>query len=128
MSKHYHFLGIGGVSMSGLARYYSAKGYRVSGCDIRNSNTTLELIHEGIEVQIGHSTEHLKDIDVLVYNKAISQDEAELKSAIEGGIEHIGRLELLARLFEDNKTIGISGSHGKSTITAMVAVIFWPWI
>ncbi len=124
MSKHLHFLGIGGISMSGLARYYSAKGYQVSGCDIRESSTTNELNDEGISVQIGHSSEHLKDIDILVYNKAISNEENELKSAVAEGIEHIGRLELLAELFKENKTIGITGSHGKSTITAMVAIIF----
>ncbi|HHO55663.1 MAG TPA: UDP-N-acetylmuramate--L-alanine ligase, partial [Trueperaceae bacterium] len=112
MSKHLHFLGIGGISMSGLARYYSAKGYQVSGCDIRESSTTNELNNEGISVQIGHSSEHLKNIDILVYNKAISNEENELKSAVAEGIEHIGRLELLAELFKENKTIGITGSHG----------------
>ncbi len=124
MSKHLHFLGIGGISMSGLARYYSAKGYQVSGCDIKESNTILELLKEGINVQIGHSVDHLEGIDRLVYNKAISDNEAELKTAIENDIERIGRLELLAELFTNHKTIGITGSHGKSTITAMVAVIF----
>ncbi len=121
---HLHFMGIGGVSMSGLARFYHANGYTVSGCDRSESETVLQLRQEGIHVDIGHSKEHSKDIDTLVSTSAVSYDDPEIVEALKLGKRSIRRIELLAELFEMRQSIGISGTHGKSSTTGMVGHIF----
>lgn len=121
---HLHFMGIGGVSMSGLARFYHANGYTVSGCDRSESETVLQLRQEGINVEIGHSKDHSKDIDTLVSTSAVPHDHPEIAEALKLGKRSIRRIELLAELFEMRQSIGISGTHGKSSTTGMVGHIF----
>jgi len=123
-TAHLHFMGIGGVSMSGLARFYHANGYTVSGCDRSESETVLQLRQEGINVEIGHSKEHSTDIDTLVSTSAVSHDDPEIAEALKLGKRSIRRIELLAELFEMRQSIGISGTHGKSSTTGMVGHIF----
>ncbi len=124
MKPHLHFMGIGGISMSGLARWYKAAGYRVSGCDSTHSPTLDDLQNRGINAWVGHGISHLTDVDTLVYNMAVSESEAELQAAHSQGIRCIKRIELLAEIFEQRQTVGITGTHGKSTTTGMVATIY----
>ncbi len=124
LNSHLHFMGIGGVSMSGLARFYNANGFTVSGCDRSESETVLQLRQEGIEVAIGHSKDHCADIDTLVSTSAVSYDDPEIAETLKLGKRSIRRIELLAELFEMRQSIGISGTHGKSSTTGMVGHIF----
>ena len=121
---HLHFMGIGGVGMSGLARFYNANGYTVSGCDRSESETVLQLRQEGIDVAIGHSKDHSANIDTLVSTSAVPHDDPEIAETLKLGKRSIRRIELLAELFEMRQGIGISGTHGKSSTTGMVGHIF----
>ncbi|MGL4608897.1 MAG: UDP-N-acetylmuramate--L-alanine ligase [Trueperaceae bacterium] len=123
--KHLHFMGIGGVSMSGLARWYKQDGDRVSGCDLSPSSIVEGLIKEDIAVFVGHSPSHLEtSIDTLISTMALSDTHPEIVAAKEQGIRHIKRIELLAELFQECKSIGVTGTHGKSTTTGMVATVY----
>ena len=127
--KHFHFMGIGGISMSGLARHYLAEGHEVSGCDAADGTTVTELRAAGIEVHVGHDPAHLAGVDTLVStmavpNAGIPGSVEELEAAKALGIESIKRVDLLGRLFSERTAIGVTGSHGKSSITGMLATIF----
>lgn len=129
MSDHLHFMGIGGVSMSGLARHYQAEGHVVSGCDASESTTVNGLKEAGITVHTGHDPSHLSGVDTLVSTMAVPNSRIpgsmeEYQAAQELGIASIKRVELLGRLFHERSAIGVTGSHGKSTITGMLATIF----
>ena len=121
MSTHLHFMGIGGVSMSGLARHFRAAGYRVSGCDAAPSDTTAALRAAGIEVHVGHDPAHLDGVDVLVTSAAIAADAPERLEAERRGLPVRRRIDLLAELFERHRAIGVTGTHGKSTTSGMAA-------
>ncbi len=128
MKRHFHFMGIGGISMSGLARHYQLEGHTVSGCDASDTPTLAALRAGGIEVHQGHSPEHLHGVDTLVStmaapNPLIPGSVEEVEGAARLGIESIKRMELLGRLFTQRDTIGVTGSHGKSTITGMIATV-----
>jgi UDP-N-acetylmuramate--alanine ligase len=123
--KHLHFMGIGGVGMSGLARWYKRDGYRVSGCDSSPSSIVEALVQEDIPVFVGHSSSHLEtSVDTLISTMAVPDSHPEIVAAKEQGVRHIKRIELLAELFNERKSIGITGTHGKSTTTGMVATIY----
>jgi UDP-N-acetylmuramate--alanine ligase len=123
--KHLHFMGIGGVGMSGLARWYQRAGYKVSGCDSSPSSIVEALQAEHIKVAVGHHADHLKnDIDTLVSTMAIPDYHPEILAAKAKGVTHLKRIDLLARLFNQHQSIGITGTHGKSTTTGMIATIF----
>jgi len=130
LSSHFHFMGIGGISMSGLARHYRAEGHRVSGCDAAGSATLQQLRNDGIDVHVGHDPGHLADaVDLLVSTMAVPNENipgssAELEAADALGIKSIKRIDLLARLFRERSAIAVTGSHGKSSITGMLATIF----
>jgi UDP-N-acetylmuramate--alanine ligase len=121
MSTHLHFMGIGGVSMSGLARHYRAAGHRVSGCDAAPSDTLDALREAGIEVHVGHDPAHLADVDVLVTSAAIAADAPERLEAERRGLPVRRRIDLLAELFDRHRAIGVTGTHGKSTTSGMAA-------
>jgi UDP-N-acetylmuramate--alanine ligase len=129
MSQHIHFMGIGGISMSGLARHYQAEGFRVSGCDAFDSPLLQSLHEQGIEVHVGHDPAHVAGVDLLVStmaapNPATRNSVAELQAASDAGIASIKRIDLLARLFRERAAVAVTGSHGKSTITGMISTVF----
>lgn len=123
--KHIHMIGIGGVSMSGIAEILRKWGFIVTGSDRTESDTTRKLNLDGIHVVIGHDVNMVAKCDVVVYTAAIKQDDPELVRARELGIETIERADFLGKItkaFRD--TICISGTHGKTTTTSMVSMCF----
>lgn len=124
MNPHYHFMGIGGVSMQGLARWYRAEGFRVSGCDAADGPALHALRADGIPALVGHDPRHLEaDVDLLVTTMAVPRGHPEVARARELGIDVQLRIQLLAELFRRRKAIGITGTHGKSTTTGMAAAL-----
>lgn len=122
--KHVHFIGIGGISMSGLAEILNKYGYKVTGSDSKQSDTTDKLKSHGIDVIIGQKKENIKGADLIVYTDAISLDNEELAQAIKTKVDLIDRASFLGALMENYKvSIAISGTHGKTTTTSMVAEI-----
>ena len=120
-----HFMGIGGVSMQGLARWYRAEGFAVSGCDAVDGPVLAALREEGIAVSLGHDPCHLDDdVDLLVTTMAVPTDHPEVRRAHERGIAVRPRISLLADLFERRSAIGVTGTHGKSTTTGMLSALF----
>ncbi|MDT3696161.1 MAG: UDP-N-acetylmuramate--L-alanine ligase [Ignavibacterium sp.] len=120
--KKIHFVGIGGIGMSGIAEILFYQGFKISGSDKSLSEVTDRLQKIGITVYEGHSAENLKDADVLVYSSAVSFDNPEIKAAIAKKIPVIKRSEMLAETMRVKYGIGIAGTHGKTTTTSMVGL------
>ena len=116
-----HFIGIGGIGISAIARFLHEKGHKISGSDIKESKTTLELKNEGIEVITPHCKEAIKDQDFVVYSAAIKEDNIELVEARRKGIKCFSRKEILPYVLEDKCVFAVAGAHGKSTTSAMLA-------
>ena len=119
--KKVHFIGIGGIGISAIARFLHEKGHKISGSDIKESKTTLELQNEGIEVITPHCKEAIKDQDFVVYSAAIKEDNIELMEARNKGIKCFSRKEILPYVLEDKCVFAVAGAHGKSTTSAMLA-------
>lgn len=123
-NKKVHFIGIGGISMSGLAEILLERGYKVSGSDMNESSMTNKLSKMGAEIYIGHKGENIKDVSLVVYTAAISKDNPELIKASELNIPIMDRADFLGQLMKGHKfNIAISGTHGKTTTTSMVSHI-----
>lgn len=121
---HVHFIGIGGISMSGLAEILLAEGYKISGSDMNNSYIVERLKSLGADIYIGHSKDNIKDCDLVVYTDAISNDNEELLEAINNNIKTVDRATFLGALMNNyQNSIAISGTHGKTTTTSMIATI-----
>jgi UDP-N-acetylmuramate--alanine ligase len=120
--KKVHFVGIGGIGMSGIAEILLNQGFEISGSDRSLSDVTARLSSLGIKVYEGHSPENLKDADVLVYSSAVMIDNPEVQAAIERKIPIIKRSEMLAECMRMKYGIGIAGTHGKTTTTSMVGL------
>lgn len=120
--KKVHFVGIGGIGMSGIAEILVNQGFEVSGSDKSLSEVTDRLEKIGIKVYEGHSPSNLKDADVLVYSSAVHIDNPEVQAAIERKIPIIKRSEMLAETMRMKYGIGIAGTHGKTTTTSMVGL------
>lgn len=119
-----HFVGIGGVSMSGLAKILLSRGCHVSGSDIRQSETTEELHKMGVDVSIGHMAQNVKSPDLVVYTAAINPQNPELQKTRKLSIPAIERAALLGRIMGAyDYSIAVSGTHGKTTTTSMISVI-----
>jgi UDP-N-acetylmuramate--alanine ligase len=118
-----HFVGIGGIGMSGIAEVLLNLGYKVSGSDLRQSDTTERLAAIGGEIYIGHARENLSHVDVVVTSTAVQEDNPEVLEARELMIPVIPRAEMLAELMRMKFGIAIAGTHGKTTTTSMVATI-----
>lgn len=123
--KKIHFIGIGGIGVSALARMMLTGGKRVSGSDATLSEITAGLVKLGATIHEGHDIAHVPhDCDVVVYSPAVRGNNPELLSARERGIPTYSYPEMLGRVSERKKTIAVSGTHGKTTTTAMLAEIF----
>ncbi len=124
-AKKLFFIGIGGISMSALARLSRNEGYAVGGSDRTRTALTDALLREGIEVCFGHDAAHIDGADAVIYTVAIGEDNPEYRAARERGIPTLSRADYLGYLMARFRTrIGVSGMHGKSTCTAMCAGIF----
>jgi UDP-N-acetylmuramate--alanine ligase len=121
--QHVHFVGIGGIGMSGLAEVLLELGYRVSGSDLKNSAITERLTAHGAVIFQGHKAENVADAKVVVVSSAVQMDNPEVAEARRMAIPVIPRGELLAELMRQKFGIAVAGSHGKTTTTSMVAVI-----
>ncbi len=123
-NKSIFFIGIGGIGISALARWYRAQKWAVSGSDLIPSKVTRELKKEGCRVKIGHKKANLKpETGLVVYNQAIPKDNPEFVRARELGIPTLTYPEALGQLTQTHATIAISGAHGKSTTTAMMSLV-----
>jgi UDP-N-acetylmuramate--alanine ligase len=120
--KKVHFVGIGGIGMSGLSEILHSRGFEVSGSDKALTEVTQRLHDLGMKIYEGHSPENLKDADVLVYSSAVTLDNPEVRAAIERKIPIIKRSEMLAEVMRLQYGIGIAGTHGKTTTTSMVGL------
>ena len=119
--KHIHFVGVGGIGMSGLAELLHNQGYRVSGSDLREGPALDRLQSLGIGVHVGHAAANLGDVDVVVYSSAVPPHNPELREAERRGIPVIPRAEMLAEAMRLKEGIAVAGSHGKTTTTSLVA-------
>ena len=123
--KLVHFIGIGGISMSGIAYIIHSLGANVTGSNIVSSEVTDKLISDGFNVQIGHHPEMIKDADIIVYTAAIKEDDPEIIEAKKLNKEIYERAVFLGELSKHyENTLCIAGTHGKSTTTGMVSLIF----
>jgi len=119
-----HFIGIGGIGVSALAQYYKAQGAAVSGSDLAQSEIADFLAGQGMQIMIGNSAEHVSaGIDLVIYSPAVKPKNPELQQALALGIITKSYPEALGELTKQYTTIAVSGSHGKSTTTAMIALI-----
>lgn len=122
--KKVHFIGIGGISMSGLAAVLLNSGFKVSGSDFKDSHIIAKLRSEGAEIYIGHKRENIKDVDLVVYTAAIPSDNPELLEAKSRNITLMDRAEFLGHIMKGHKyNVAISGTHGKTTCTSMLSHI-----
>lgn len=120
--KHVFLIGIGGIGISAVARYFLARGVKVSGSDGSESRITSDLRNEGATIFIGHDASHLaENVDLVVYTIAISDENPELLEAEKRGITCLSYPEALGLLTQDYTTIAVCGTHGKTTTTAMIA-------
>jgi UDP-N-acetylmuramate--alanine ligase len=121
--KHIHFVGIGGVGMSGIAEVLLNLGYVISGSDLADSATLRRLGALGIKTYVGHQTSNLVDADAVVTSTAVQQDNPEVIAAREKHIPIVPRAIMLAELMRLKQGIAIAGTHGKTTTTSLVASI-----
>jgi UDP-N-acetylmuramate--alanine ligase len=126
MFKHYqhlHFVGIGGVGMSGIAEVLLNMGYRVTGSDARRGETVERLERLGAKIFIGHAASHTEGAHVVVCSSAVARDNVEVQAARLRGVPVIPRAEMLAELMRLKYGIAIAGTHGKTTTTSLVAAV-----
>jgi UDP-N-acetylmuramate--alanine ligase len=121
--RHVHFVGVGGVGMSGLAEILRSLEFDVSGSDMKESSTTRRLQTLGVRIDLGHRYENISGVDVVVYSSAIQPDNPEIAEARALGIPVITRAEMLAELMRVKYGVAIAGSHGKTTTTSLVATV-----
>ncbi len=116
-----HFTGIGGIGMSGIAELLHNQGFKVQGSDVADSANVQRLRNLGVPVAIGHTAENIGDAEVVVVTSAVNESNPEIMAARERNIPVIPRAEMLAELMRMKQGIAIAGSHGKTTITSMIA-------
>lgn len=122
--KSIYFIGIGGARLNALAKLYADRGYRISGSDRQESKATKELIARGIPVTYGHDPADIGDVDLVVYTNAVGDENPQLLSAKQRGIPVLEGSQLLGRLMDEvGDGIAVSGTHGKTTTTSMLALI-----
>jgi UDP-N-acetylmuramate--alanine ligase len=122
-TRRVHFVGIGGIGMSGIAEVLATLGYRVSGSDAKTSDTTERLARLGVEIHEGHAAANVGHADVVVVSSAIQRDNAEVAEARKRGIPVIARADMLAELMRLRFAVAVAGAHGKTTTTSMIAMV-----
>lgn len=123
--EHIHFMGIGGIGMSGIAEILRLQGYTVTGCDTSTNNKTIDHLRSiGCSIAPHHDKCHIIDADVLVYSSAVDHQNPEVVAALEKGIPVIPRALMLAELMRTKFSIAVSGAHGKTTTTSLISHIF----
>lgn len=123
--NHVHFIGIGGISMSGLAQILLHNNIKVSGSDVSSSNLTEYLEENGAKITIGQSEKNIENPDLVVYTAAISEDNPELMEARRKGIRTIERSVFVGEIMKEYKvSVAVSGTHGKTTTTSMLSHVF----
>jgi len=118
-----HFVGIGGIGMSGIAEVMHNLGYAVQGSDIAEGYVVEGLRKRGIKVMIGHAAENLGDAAVVVTSTAVKRDNPEVAAALENRVPVVRRAEMLAELMRLKRTVAVAGTHGKTTTTSMIAAL-----
>ncbi len=121
--RHVHFVGVGGIGMSGLAEILRTLEFDVSGSDLREGENTRRLKRLGVRIDVGHRAENVEGADVVVYSSAISPENPEMVEAHALGTPVITRAEMLAELMRVKYGVAIAGSHGKTTTTSLVATV-----
>jgi UDP-N-acetylmuramate--alanine ligase len=122
--KKIHFVGIGGIGMSGIAEILLDQGFHVSGSDKQLTDVTQRLSSLGAQIFEGHDPRHVaKDVDALVYSSAVSLDNSEVQEAQRRKIPVIRRAEMLAEVMRLKYGIGVAGTHGKTTVTSMISLV-----
>jgi len=122
-TRRVHFVGIGGIGMSGIAELLAKQGFRVSGSDAQASDTTRRLMELGVDVRQGHAAGNVDDVDAIVVTSAVGEENPEVAAARARGIPVVRRAEMLAELMRARFGIAVAGAHGKTTTTAMVALV-----
>jgi len=120
--KQIHFVGIGGAGMSGIARIMLSEGLKISGSDVKESSITQSLATLGAKIFIGHRTENIDGVDLMIISNAIAATNPEIEAAQRLGIEILSRAEALALLMVGKRSIAVAGTHGKTTTTSMLTV------
>ena len=123
MSESYHFIGIGGIGMSGIAQLLLRGGSQVSGSDLKDSSNIKELKALGAQIFIGHNPENINGASLVIYSSAIKENNSEIAAAKKAGIPIIKRAQALARLMVEKTVITVTGSHGKTTTTSLVSYL-----
>ena len=118
-----HFIGIGGIGISGLAQYMHFKGHTVSGSDISDTVITKKLRDLGIKVTVPHSADAIDSQDLVIHSAIISPENPEIVEAKAKGIEVLARREALLQILDTSKVYSVAGAHGKSTTTAILTAI-----
>ena len=121
--KRIHFVGIGGVGMSGIAEVLHNEGYEITGSDTAESRLVLHLRSLGITVYIGHDAKHVREVDVVVRSSAITNENVEIQAAYAHSVPVIPRAVMLAELMRFRYGIAIAGTHGKTTTTSLVSSV-----
>jgi len=122
-TKRIHFVGIGGIGMSGIAEVLLNLGFTISGSDLRRSDTTDRLVSLGAQIFIGHDADNVTGSDVVVYSSAVDHTNAEVAAAIEQNIPAVQRTEMLAELMRLKFAVTVGGSHGKTSTTSLIAAV-----
>jgi len=120
---HIHFVGIGGIGMSGIAELLLNLGYQVSGSDLKTSDITDRLASLGGVIHVGHAAERIEGADVVVVSSAVRPDNPEVLAAQRASIPVIPRAEMLAEMMRLKYSIAVAGAHGKTTTTSIVAAV-----
>ncbi|TQR41249.1 UDP-N-acetylmuramate--L-alanine ligase [Campylobacter sp. MIT 12-8780] len=121
MMQKIHFIGIGGIGISALARFLKEKGFSISGSDLQASKITTELENEGVIISIPHHKDNVLGKDLVIYSAAIKEENPELKEARAKGIKCLSRKEALPLILQDKKVFAVAGAHGKSTTSSILA-------
>lgn len=123
-AKKIHFIGIGGIGISGLAKYLRAQGVEISGSDIAEGSATKKLKSYGVPITIPHSVDSITDQDLVIHSAIIKPDNIEVQEAKRRGIKVLSRKEALEFILKEKKVFSVCGAHGKSTTSAILSALF----